>query len=408
MRLLLLVSFLWVHHWLFAQNHVANGGFERQAPAEPNRIQVPIKPCTFASQADVLNTCALGWRTFDSHTPDLLEWDSLRGCPNLPAPHKGNRMVGLIMYHPFQDGQFAFDYHELIQGSLTKPLEKGKTYRVSFWVNTNDSIGIKHLEKVFGGGLSARVKDERFKPGGFRPIYCGNFGFYFSNNKIQNREEFMQSQIDFPVKPQLNHAEIVYATGDWQKITLRFTADQPYKYFLFGNFFSDAVTPINMGEDERMQLDERNQALHFWAKKKRIAYYLFDDFAIVEDVPPSVEQALLQEKQYTFQSALLFDTGKSELKPESSPAIDELATALKKNPKLHIEIGGHTDDVGNNATNQVLSEQRAQALYQALIEKQVPPAQMQWKGYGEGAPTASNDHEQGRQQNRRVTCKVLE
>ncbi len=391
-----------------AQNLVVNGGFERQSPPEAGIWQAPPLPCQFSSQSALVNTNALGWRTFDSHTPDLLLWDSTVNCPVFPRPRRGNRMVGLIMYHPFQDGQFAFDYHELIQGTLSKPLEKGKTYTVSFWVYTNDSLGVQHLTKVFGRGPFARVKDERLKSGGFRPIVCGNFGFYFSNNKIQTREEFMESQISFPVTPQINHAEIVETSGEWMKISMSYKAEQPCKYFLFGNFFSDAITAINMSEDERMQLDISNQALPFWSKNKRIAYYLFDDFAIVENTALNIEQALLKDKQYTFQSALLFDTGQSDLKPESKAAIAGLADALIKNPALKIEIGGHTDNVGNDDSNQSLSEQRALSVYNALMAKQVTAKQIDWKGYGEGRPISTNDTEPGRKKNRRVECKVVD
>jgi outer membrane protein OmpA-like peptidoglycan-associated protein len=244
--------------------------------------------------------------------------------------------------------------------------------------------------------------------GGFRNIYCGNFGFYFSNNKIQRHEEFMQSQITFPVSPQLNYTEIVDTKGRWQKISMQFTADQPYRYFLFGNFYSDAVTPINMPAEERMALDEKNQTLSFWEKNKRIAYYLFDDFAVVEDVQTTTEEAFQREKRYVFPNDLLFDSGKSELKKESGFAIDGLAETLHRNPGLAIEIEGHTDDVGANADNQRLSEDRARSIFEALVERKVPIHQISWKGYGETRPVATNDSENGRQKNRRVECRVKE
>jgi outer membrane protein OmpA-like peptidoglycan-associated protein len=359
--------------------------------------QAAPKPCQFASAAQILNSSAQGWRTFEEQTPDLLEWDSVAGCPIFPKPRRGNRMLGLICYHPFQDGQFAFDYHELAQGSLAKPLERGKTYRVSFWVYTNDSLGSQHLNSVYG--RSANI----------RPTFCGNFGFYFSDAPIQTRENFMLSQVDFPVKPQLNSADIIASTGEWHKVSMAFKADRSdYKYFLFGNFFSDAVTPINMGDEERMQLDEKNQTLQFWQKKKRIAYYLFDDFAVVADENAAVEIALLRDKKFTLQSSLLFDTGKSTLRPESLPALQQLAEVLLRNPNLKFEISGHTDDVGDDATNQTLSEARAQSVHNTLIFKGVATSQITWKGYGERQPLLPNDSETSRQQNRRVECRLLD
>lgn len=380
-----------------AQNLVVNGGFERQSSREAGVWQVPPKLCQFSGAADVLNTSAEGWKTFEQQTPDLLQWDSVGGCPVFPKPHKGQRMVGLILYHPFQDGQFAFDYHELIQGTLAKPLEKGKTYRISFWVYTNDSLGDQHLNKVYG------------RTTGIRPTFCGNFGFYFSDARITIKENFMTSQLDFPVKPQVNLAQIVETKGTWRKISLAFKADRSgYKYFLFGNFFSDAVTPINMSDEERMMLDETNQELVFWKKTKRIAYYLFDDFSVVADENASIEQSLTVDKKYSMQDALLFDFGKAELRPEAELAIAKLAVVLQKNPSLRFEIGGHTDNVGDEASNKTLSEFRAQNVYKALIANKVPPSQLSWKGYGKTQPTAPNDTEEGRQKNRRVECKVMD
>ena len=380
-----------------SQNLVVNGSFERQSPRQAGVWQIPPKPCQFASNADVVNTCAEGWKTFDLQTPDLLVWDSVAGCPTFPKPRKGSRMMGLIMYHPFQDGLFAFDYHELIQGTLSKPLENGRTYRISFWVYTNDSLGIQHLNKIYD------------RARGIRPTFCGNFGFYFSDARITIRENFMTSQLDFAVKPQANLAQIVETKGQWQKISLAFKADRGgYKYFLFGNFFSDAVTPINMGDEERMRLDEQNQALEYGEKTKRIAYYLFDDFSIVADENAAIEQSLLVEKKYTMQDALLFDFGKAELRANAGVALDKLAQVLKQNLSLHFEIAGHTDNVGDDASNLTLSELRALNVYNALIAKNVNPAQLAWKGYGKSRPAASNDTDEGRQKNRRVECRVLD
>lgn len=392
---------------LFSQNFVVNGSFERQTPRQAGVLQTTPKPCQFARSSHVVNTSVLGWRTFDTHTPDLLIWDTLASCPTFPKPRTGNRMMGLIMYHPFQDGQFAFDYHELTQGTLAKPLEKGKTYRISFWTYTNDSLGPQHLTQVFGK-TPTEQQAKGIRTGGFRSVFCGNFGFHFSENKIQTREEFMQSQVDFPVQPQVNFEDVVTTDGEWRKITLAFKADRPYKYFLFGNFFFDAVTKINMGDEERMQLDINNQELHFWAKTKRIAYYLFDDFSIVEDTGAAIEQSLLKDKNYTLQSAVLFDTGKSDLKPEAETALQQLAEVLQKNSLLKIEIGGHTDNVGDDANNQILSEQRAQSVFNALIAKGVGANQITWKGYGKSKPVAKNDSEAGRQKNRRVECRVVD
>lgn len=391
----LLLFFLLVTYLATAQNYVTNGSFERESPRKAGVWKVEVLPCQFSKASPLFTTNAQGWNTFDLMTPDLLVLDTVHSCPHLPAPPTGRRMVGLIMYHPFQDGQFSFDYHELIQGSLGKPLEKGRTYRVSFWTRSDDSLGLRHLSEVYG-----RVTK-------IRPVYCGNFGFYFSIGPITTRENFMESQLDFSVQPQLNLEDIVATNGEWRQYSFTFRADQPYRYFLFGNFFSDAVTKINMNADERERLDVQNTQLgpDFWQKTKRIAYYLFDDFRVAVDTGTAtltLEKALREHNRYTFPEGVLFDFGKSILRASAQTELVNLTQFLQKNPAIHVEIGGHTDNIGGTAANQRLSEQRAQAVYDYLVQHQVATAQISWRGYGEAIPVAPNDTETNRQRNRRV------
>jgi len=111
-------------------------------------------------------------------------------------------------------------------------------------------------------------------------------------------------------------------------------------------------------------------------------------------------------KVYTLKD-VFFDTGKSTLKPESDKALDQLAEYMKLKKTLVIEIAGYTDNVGNDAANQKLSEDRANAVRNYLIKKGVDAARLTAKGYGDSDPVASNDTEDGRQQNRRTEVHVI-
>lgn len=100
---------------------------------------------------------------------------------------------------------------------------------------------------------------------------------------------------------------------------------------------------------------------------------------------------------------IYFETGKSALKPESAPAIAEVAKLLKQDAALKIYVVGHTDNVGSLDGNMKLSQDRAQAVAQELIRTHgIDAARL--KAYGDGpyAPVASNDSEDGRAKNRRV------
>lgn len=99
---------------------------------------------------------------------------------------------------------------------------------------------------------------------------------------------------------------------------------------------------------------------------------------------------------------VLFDTGKSTLKPGAYATIDRLAQALQGAPDRKVVIEGHTDSVGSDDYNQELSERRAMAVQSALMQRGVSGAQISAAGKGETFPVASNDDAGGRQQNRRV------
>lgn len=103
-----------------------------------------------------------------------------------------------------------------------------------------------------------------------------------------------------------------------------------------------------------------------------------------------------------------FDQSSYILRTESYPQLDKLVKTLKVNPKLKIEIGGHTDNVGDARLNQFLSENRAKVISSYLANKGIPDTRLIWKGYGQSKPVAANDSEENKAQNRRVEFVVLE
>lgn len=100
---------------------------------------------------------------------------------------------------------------------------------------------------------------------------------------------------------------------------------------------------------------------------------------------------------------IYFDTSKSEVKPESRPALEEIAKLLKLEPGLRLKVVGHTDMTGSLEANLKLSQARGEAVVQVLVAQHgIAPSRL--KGYGVGplSPVASNDSEAGRSKNRRV------
>ncbi len=104
---------------------------------------------------------------------------------------------------------------------------------------------------------------------------------------------------------------------------------------------------------------------------------------------------------------IFFETAKAELRPESFAELDRVVELLKDKPTMEIEIAGHTDNVGTGALNKQLSEARAKAVESYLKSKGIAAKRMITKGYGDSKPVASNDTEEGKQQNRRVEFTIL-
>jgi len=103
---------------------------------------------------------------------------------------------------------------------------------------------------------------------------------------------------------------------------------------------------------------------------------------------------------------VFFDTGKSTLRTESYKELNELLEVMKFKKTMKIEIGGHTDDVGEDAANQKLSKDRANAVRNYLL-KEIEPERVTAVGYGESKPIAYNDTPEGRQKNRRTEVRIL-
>jgi outer membrane protein OmpA-like peptidoglycan-associated protein len=104
---------------------------------------------------------------------------------------------------------------------------------------------------------------------------------------------------------------------------------------------------------------------------------------------------------------ITFDYNSWELNEDAKREIDRIYKLLKENPTVIIEIAGHTDDRGSAAYNLTLSQKRANAVKEYLLQKGMPPNRFVTKGYGESQPIADNKTEEGRAKNRRFELIVL-
>ena len=113
-----------------------------------------------------------------------------------------------------------------------------------------------------------------------------------------------------------------------------------------------------------------------------------------------------QPKSFTLDN-VHFDSGKSSIKTSSYDELKELVDFLKLKPEIKIEIGGHTDNVGEERANQTLSQERASSVKKYLVEHGVSSSRLIAKGYGESIPVADNNTEKGKKLNRRTEVRIL-
>ncbi|MBK6834900.1 MAG: OmpA family protein [Bacteroidetes bacterium] len=151
---------------------------------------------------------------------------------------------------------------------------------------------------------------------------------------------------------------------------------------------------------------------HINQKYDRDAYYFVDDVSLVETIAieepvipiqfePTTTNEIHSDTLFVFKN-VLFKTNETTLLPSSYSELDLLAEYLSKNAELIIEINGHTDNTGNEKKNKRLSNGRAKVVCDYLISKNINKNRLTFTGYGSSKSIASNDTEEGKQQNRRV------
>ena len=101
-----------------------------------------------------------------------------------------------------------------------------------------------------------------------------------------------------------------------------------------------------------------------------------------------------------------FEFGSADLTQDSEEGINMLAAFLESHPDIHVELAGHTDDVGSDAYNLKLSKERAEVVRQALISKGIAEERLSAKGYGSKKPIVSNSNDEYRAMNRRTEMIV--
>ena len=127
-----------------------------------------------------------------------------------------------------------------------------------------------------------------------------------------------------------------------------------------------------------------------------------DTVVVIKEVPQEIKDVMVEL------SNTLFAFNKFNLNDKAQAGLNKVAKWLNDNPDINVEISGHTDSVGSEAYNQKLSEERAKSVYEYFIHHGVSSNRLSYKGYGKSRPIATNDTDEGRQQNRRVELNIIQ
>ncbi|MDB4989627.1 MAG: putative internalin [Myxococcaceae bacterium] len=117
----------------------------------------------------------------------------------------------------------------------------------------------------------------------------------------------------------------------------------------------------------------------------------------------------MDKQQLRILERIEFQTMRAEIRPESLGILDQIRGALEVNPQLRrVRIEGHTDDVGSTASNEKLSQRRAESVMKYLIKEGIDPSRLEAKGWGEERPLVKNDSAENKQINRRVEFHIVD
>lgn len=278
------------------------------------------------------------------------------------------------------------NYREYLQTELKQPLAAGQRYRVSFWVNLADksphavaSIGALFTDEMIGDTTSWDIIMEREDTA-------------IDEQQSMSIATYREPQVVNSPDSTLTNSKM------WQEISGEFVAQGGERFLTIGNF-----APFN--HSGVVPVESTNAILPG-------AYYYIDDVNVVaigaSQPKPKTEEATIPiVDEIKILRGIYFATGKSDILPQSYNELQHLLEQLRTNPDLKIELRGHTDNQGTAGFNMQLSQARAEAVAQYLINRGIDVSRIQTQGFGKSMPVDSNDTPEGRSHNRRVEYRVL-
>lgn len=337
----------------FSQNLVLNGGFE-------DFTSCPVKMSNLNRDAEHWSAPSLG-------TTDYFNQCSKTklGVPmnfkGKQDPYEGAGYAGLYLYAPK-------DYREYIQVPLVEKLEKGSRYRLILYISL--------AEKSDGSVM--------------------DIGAVFAEKPLSIHTKRQLSHGVLSSSPvQTTHIKQFPATGlyedkqKWMELSFDVVAKGFETHLILGNFKSNAGTTY-VSNDKGANAEEG------------YSYYYLDDISLTYLGPEykANEVYVLDHVNFNFD--------RFDLQPKAKQSLKDVFEYLKQNPNLQVAISGHTDDLGSDEYNDVLSRERALVVAKYLMALGLDKKRISSKGYGDKKPIDSTLTEEARRKNRRVEFVMTE
>ncbi|WP_435623130.1 OmpA family protein [Flagellimonas sp.] len=329
------------------QNLVHNGGFE-------DFVECPVKMSNLNKDTEYWNAPTLG-------TTDYFNVCSKTklGIPmNFKGKQKtleGDGYIGLYLFAPK-------DYREYIQVLLTETLQKGHRYRLSLSLSLSEKsdgavmdMGAVFSEKPLSVHTKRQLSNAMLSSQSVKTTHAKSF----------SNEGFYEDK------------------QNWMRVSLDIVAKGFEKNLILGNFKSNGGTTY---------LDFRQNP----AKPEGYSYYYVDN-VVLEYLGPEYKP----NQRYVLEH-VNFDFDRFELLPKAKYNLREVYSYLVKHPNLKVDISGHTDHLGSEEYNEVLSKQRANTVANYLVRLGLDKNRISYKGYGNKKPLDSTLTDKARKKNRRV------
>ena len=346
--------FLFFCQYVISQNLVVNGSFE-------DYTICPVKTGVLGYSCEGITAPTTGSTDY-FHTCGKTQVQVPNNFNGAQEAYHGDAYAGLYLYSPN-------DYREYIQFNLKEPLEKGKLYKVSIRLSLaeNSVLAVQNASVLFTQDRLALNTNKNL-----------------SKMRLENFNIKNYTYQDLGVKKSIFNKE------EWGLLETEYIAKGNERYIMFGNFKNNKKT-------NHVRLDFKTKTISLKS------YYYIDDVSL----------ELKKEKKYALNkpfvlNKLQFKHDSYELSESAKRDIKKVFVYLKRNPKVDLEIFGHTDNSGTPAYNKYLSSRRARSVALYIESLGIPENRIKWVGKGDKAPLFESDSDKARNANRRVEFVITE